>query len=200
MRNKFYVLGSTSLVLGMVAYSLGGGPLTGLQETIPTLLISFPLFFLGVVLIGWGYFIKPQIEMVTFTDVELMANEVKLPFVNDQGEYERPNLVIAGGRVQGDFPDILDCPPPSSFVIYSSEAAWVPFCQGYGGPNDGNNRIIKKARKNAKRIADQIDCGGECTKNDGEIWKGWNCNRRGNKFIAIAAVELKINCNLPDIA
>jgi hypothetical protein len=136
-----------------------------------------------------------QAPRVQFDDATLIAAGLKPAFQNDEGEYQNPNLVLAGGRPTRPIPQSLPC--PSTYVIYSSWAENVGNCQGFGGPNDGNNRVVAVARQNAQAVADGIECDDECNKQVREIWKGWDCFIDVIGTIARAAVEIEISC-VPD--
>ena len=117
-------------------------------------------------------------------------------FPDQEGDYEKPNLIISGGYVLGDIPDIIDC--PSVFVVYSSWAEHVDSCQGYRGPNAGNNSIVQQARQNAEAAVSVIKCAEPCKKKVAEIWRGWDCSfdRRIKRNTALAGVEFKIYCEI----
>lgn len=92
---------------------------------------------------------------ILFTDLQLVKAGVKPPFPNDQGTYEDPDIVIAGGKVP-ILPQNVPC--PGSLVIYSSWAEVVPNCNGLVGPGAGNNAIVNRALQNANAVAAQIPC------------------------------------------
>lgn len=131
---------------------------------------------------------------VAFPDTLLIAAALKPPFPNDQGTYEDPDLVLAGGVAQGPIPNVVKC--PGEYVIYSSWAKVVQNCNGFGGPNDGNNAVVRRALRNANAVAARIDCESDCQKVVGEIWRGWSCGGNPNPIVAIGAVEVKIACNI----
>ena len=131
-------------------------------------------------------------QEIKFDESEIIFAREKPPFPNDQGTYEFPDLYIAGGKPKGPIPQSLRC--PSTYVIYSSAAEFVGNCQGLGGPNDGNNRVVRRALQSANRVASGISCQGDCEPIVDDIWRGWNCSPDGNRFFAIAAVEVKISC------
>jgi hypothetical protein len=135
-----------------------------------------------------------QFVPVRFTDADLIRNRIKPPFDDDEGDYEDPGVVIPGGREPANLPAKIDC--PGSLVIYSSRAAFVNNCQGYKGPAGRNNDLVKDALANAQKAAAKINCKDSCTRRVAEIWRGWRCTPDGNKFFAVAAVELKIFCEI----
>jgi hypothetical protein len=119
------------------------------------------------------------------------------PFENKQGTYKDPDLVIAGGRVQGPVPKTLDCEVP--FVIYSSWAKVVESCEDFDGPDDGDNEVCEKALENAEAVAARIACPTRCPRKIvTEIWRGWECelDSSGEFFVAICAVEIEVICLL----
>lgn len=119
------------------------------------------------------------------------------PFENKQGTYKDPDLVIAGGRVQGPVPKTLDCEVP--FVIYSSWAETVESCDDFDGPADGDNDVCDTALANANAVAGRITCPTRCPRKVvTEIWRGWECEfDKGAKVnIAICAVEIEVICLL----
>ena len=131
-------------------------------------------------------------QVVRFDESEIILAGEKPPLQNDQGNFEFPDLIISGGRPKGPVPRSLRC--PSTYVIYSSALEFVGTCQGFGGPNDGNNRIVIKALQTARKVASGIACQGDCKPQVDDIWRGWSCNQIGNRFSAVAAVEVKISC------
>ena len=132
-------------------------------------------------------------QNIKFDENEIILAGEKPPFQNDQGTYEIPDLVISGGRPRGPVPQSLRC--PSTYVIYSSALEFVGNCQGFGGPNDGNNRVVLKARQTALNVANGIACRGDCERQVDDIWQGWSCGADvPNRFSAFAAVEIKVSC------
>ena len=89
-------------------------------------------------------------RVIAFTDRQLLIAGIKPPFANNQGTYEDPGLVIAGGRVP-QLPQNVGC--PGSLVIYSSWAEVVPNCNGFAGPGAGNNAVVARALQNANAVA-----------------------------------------------
>jgi len=132
-------------------------------------------------------------RVIVFTDRQLLMAGIKPPFPDDQGTYEDPGLVIAGGRVP-PLPQNVDC--PGSLVIYSSWAEVVPNCNGFAGPAAGNNAVVARALQNADAVAARIPCADDCQKNVFEIWRGWNCGGNPRPIVATGAVEVKIECTI----
>jgi hypothetical protein len=130
---------------------------------------------------------------VRFAEIALLQAALKPPFDNGEGNYADPDVVIAGGRFPDNAPRSIPC--GKQLVIYSSWADFVaPNCQGFGGANDSNNAVVQVALANAMRLANRIDCDGDCIKRVFEIWRGWSCGPEQKKFLAIAAVEVMILC------
>ena len=130
--------------------------------------------------------------MVAFTDIELIAAGWKPPFPDQDGDFEEPGICIGGTEFPPPPPANVPC--PGALVIYSSWAEVVGNCAGFAGPGAGNNAVVQRARQEANAFAARIPCAGGCTKRVTEIWKGWDCGN--NPVVAIAAVELKISCDV----
>jgi hypothetical protein len=130
---------------------------------------------------------------IVFTDVQLLKVGRKPPFDDEQGTYEEPGVIVAGGQVPV-LPANVPC--PGSLVIYSSWAQVVPNCNGFAGPGAGNNAVVARALQNANAVAAQIPCADDCKKHTFEIWRGWHCGGIGipQQLRATAAVEVKIEC------
>lgn len=126
---------------------------------------------------------------VTFRDADIIAAGGPLPFPDQRGTYETPDVTISGGAVP-PLPAFVAC--PGALVIYSSWAEVVPNCAGFQGPGAANNPVVQRALQNANAVAARIPCEHDCPKRVDEIWRGWMCG--GNPLIAIGAVELKITC------
>jgi hypothetical protein len=138
---------------------------------------------------------KPSSAPVIFTDIQIIAAaRLKNPigFPDEQGVYQNPDVVISGGTPTKPLPPNVAC--VGSLVIYSSWAAIVANCAGFGGPAAGNNGMVATALKNANAAAAKIPCAGDCKKSVTEIWRGWDCGN--NPLTAVGAVELKISCDL----
>jgi hypothetical protein len=133
---------------------------------------------------------------ILFTDLQLVEAGVKPPFPDEQGTYEDPGVVVAGGVVPILPPNV---PCPGSLVIYSSWAIVVPNCNGFGGPGAGNNAVVNTALQNANAVAAQIPCADNCPKRVFEIWRGWRCGGNPQPIVAMAAVEVKIECRLVEL-
>lgn len=130
---------------------------------------------------------------VLFTDAQLLKASLKPPFPDEQGAFEDPDLVIAGGRVP-PLPPNVSC--PASLVIYSSWAQVVPNCNGFAGPGAGNNAVVARALANANAVAAQVPCADDCKKHVFEIWRGWHCGGNPQPIVATGAVEVKIECRV----
>jgi hypothetical protein len=132
---------------------------------------------------------------IRFTDLQLLKAGVKPAFKDQQGNYEDPGLVIAGGRVPILPPNV---PCPGSLVIYSSWAKVVANCNGFGGPGAANNAVVNTALQNANAVAAQIPCADGCSKHVFEIWRGWDCGGNPQPIVAMGAVEVKIECRVEE--
>lgn len=116
-------------------------------------------------------------------------------FPDQLGGYEEPDLLVPGGHV----PDILPAsvPCPGSLVIYSSYIERVDDCAGYQGPDAADSPVARTAVAIANAIAARIPCSSDsCQRRVIEVWRGWECG--GSPRSAVAAVELKITCEVSD--
>ncbi|MGQ0568449.1 MAG: hypothetical protein ACT4P5_02795 [Armatimonadota bacterium] len=133
-----------------------------------------------------------QEDPVVFTDEEIIATGEVPPFPNQSGNYEPPDLIVVAGVPQRPPPHEIDC--PGEFVVYASAAAVVDNCNGLGGPNDGNSRLVQLAIARATGVAARIDCKEGCTPRIEVIWRGWSCGPFDDRLFATAAAEVKVVC------
>jgi hypothetical protein len=74
----------------------------------------------------------------------------------------------------------------------------LPSCDGWGGPADGENQLIKDARTQLQKAVDQIKCGEGCTKSARETFKAWRCvDTKLDGLMAHVSVQWTVECKRP---
>ena len=109
------------------------------------------------------------------------------PFPNWEGEYEPPDIVIVAGEEPPDLERVLDC--PKKVVIYAFAAVFAPNCAV-------QNLAIPIARGRAWGASTKVTCRDDCTRRANETWSGWKCVPTGAGFLASAAVEVTVSCDI----
>jgi gluconokinase len=109
------------------------------------------------------------------------------PFPNGEGEYVFPDIMIVAGVEPPDLERELDC--PKRVVIYAFAGVFAPNCAI-------QNFAIPIARGRAWGAATKVTCHVDCTRRVNEIWSGWKCVPTGPSFLASAAVEVEVACDL----
>ncbi len=124
------------------------------------------------------------------------ADGAATTFEHQQGTYATPELVVEGGEPTSSPPETLSC--PQTLVIYSSSALNVADGQGYGGPGDNDNAVLRDAEAAGLAVAAAIGCPEDCTKRVTEAWRGWRCaaDPTTGVLTATAAVELVVVCQV----
>jgi gluconokinase len=109
------------------------------------------------------------------------------PFPNGEGEYVVPDIMIVAGVEPPDLERELDC--PQKVVIYAFAGLFGPNCAV-------QNFAIPVARGRAWGAAQKVTCHDDCTRRVNETWSGWKCVPTGTGFLASAAVEVTVACDI----